>query len=194
MIKKIFFVLMAFLSLNFLKAEATTDYAYFAGGCFWCMEAEFESVKGVTSVVSGYTGGQSDNPTYKEISQGNTGHYEVIQVTFEVQQVSYEKLLEIYWKNVDPTDDTGQFCDKGAQYRSAIFARGAQQKLGAEKSKEEVIKKLKTKKVHTQIVEFKKFYEAEEFHQDYYKKNPLKYKTYKWNCGRDNTLKEVWAN
>lgn len=168
--------------------------ATFAGGCFWCMEPPFDQIKGVKSTVSGYTGGQKEDPTYEEVSSGTTGHTEALQVTYDPSQVSYEKLLEVFWKNIDPTDPNGQFCDKGNQYRSAIFYHDEEQKRLAESSKEKLVKSGQLKKpIVTEITAFKKFYPAEDYHQDYYRKNPIRYKYYRYACGRDKRLKKLWG-
>jgi len=168
--------------------------ATFAGGCFWCMEPPFEALDGVVSVTSGYTGGSKVNPTYEEVSAGGTGHAESIEVTYDPAKVSYEKLLDVYWHNVDPTTPDGQFCDHGRQYRTAIFYHDETQHRLAEESKHalEASKKLPGPIV-TEIVAAGPFYPAEEYHQDYYKKNPIRYRFYRYHCGRDQRLEEVWG-
>jgi peptide-methionine (S)-S-oxide reductase len=166
--------------------------AVFAGGCFWCEETAFEGKPGVISVVSGYAGGSKVNPTYEEVSAGGTGHAESVQVTFDPKKISYEQLLKIFWHNADPTDAEGQFCDRGNQYRSEIFYSSASQKQLAEKSKQDVMKQLH-QSIVTEIVPLKAFYPAEEYHQDYYKKNPVNYKSYRFGCGRDRRLEELWG-
>lgn len=165
--------------------------AYFAGGCFWCMEQAFEEVPGVTEVVSGYMGGHHPNPTYKEVSAGTTGHTEAIKVSYDSSKVSYEKLLEVFWHNIDPTAENKQFCDVGSQYRSGIYYLTDTEKKLAEKSKKVVAGKFD--KVHTEIKPASLFFKAEEKHQDYYKKHPLKYKFYKNRCGRPQTLNSLWG-
>jgi peptide methionine sulfoxide reductase msrA/msrB len=168
--------------------------ATFAGGCFWCTEADFEKLPGVEKVVSGYTGGKKENPAYEEVSAGTTGHVEAIQVYYDPSRVSYEELLAYFWRHVDPTDPGGQFVDRGSQYRSVIFYHDEEQKRLAEKSKEALGKSGKfDKPIVTEIVKFTRFYEAEEYHQDYYKKNPVRYKFYRYNSGRDQFLKKVWG-
>lgn len=167
--------------------------ATFAGGCFWCMEPPFEKLPGVVAVTSGFSGGQTKNPTYEEVSSGGTGHAESVQVLYDPAKVSYAQLLQTYWHNVDPTQVNGQFCDHGDQYRTAIFYGTAQEKDLAEKSKVEVEKQLKHAVV-TQIVPAAQFYAAEEYHQDFYKKNPARYSTYRLGCGRDRRLKELWGD
>ena len=167
--------------------------AIFAGGCFWCMEAEFSGTEGVLSVTSGYTGGHVKSPTYEQVSSGTTGHAEAIEIVYEPTKVSYKKLLDIYWGNIDPTDEGGQFHDRGTQYRTAIFYIGDEQRQRAEESKKAIEAKLK-KPVSTQIVAAGDFYPAEEYHQDYYKKNPIRYNAYKYGSGRIPRLKELWDN
>jgi peptide methionine sulfoxide reductase msrA/msrB len=177
------------------KEGGTLTVATFAGGCFWCTEADFGKVPGVERVVSGYTGGRKENPTYEEVSAGTTGHVEAIQVYFDPSKVTYEDLLEHFWKHVDPTDPGGQFVDRGSQYRSVIFYHDEEQKRLAEESKGELSRSGKfDKPVVTEIVKFTKFFEAEEYHQDYYAKNPIRYKFYRYNSGRDQFLKKVWGD
>ena len=166
--------------------------ATFAGGCFWCMQGEFEKLPGVASVVAGYTGGTTKNPTYEEVSSGGTGHFESVQITYDPGKISYEKLLAVYWENIDPLTANGQFCDRGEQYRSAIFFADDAQKQAAEKSKKEVGERLKAKVV-TLILPASPFYAAEEYHQDYYKKNPFRYGLYRKGCGRDELLEKIWG-
>jgi peptide-methionine (S)-S-oxide reductase len=173
-------------------AKAATGTATFAGGCFWCMESEFEKVPGVVKVVSGYTGGTLKNPTYEEVSSGGTGHFESVQVTYDPGKVSYAKLVEIYWENIDPLTANGQFCDRGEQYRSAIFVHDEAQRKVAEESKKKVGERLKGKVV-TLILPASVFYPAEEYHQDYAKKNPFRYGLYRKGCGRDELLEQIWG-
>ena len=172
-----------------------TDYktAIFAGGCFWCMEKPFEKHDGVIEAVSGYTGGHVDNPTYEQVSKGGTGHYEAVKITYDPAKISYKDLLEIFWKNIDPFNPNGQFCDIGKQYRAAIFYRTEEERLQAEISKREVEEKF-AQPVDTQILRASMFYDAEDYHQDYYKKNPIRYTFYRSRCGRDDRLEEVWDN
>ena len=166
--------------------------AIFAGGCFWCEETAFEDVPGVVAVISGYTGGQVPNPTYEQVSAGVTGHAESVQVVYDPDKISYEKLLDIFWHNVDPLQANAQFCDHGNQYRSAIFYRDAAQRKAAEASKAKLEEEDRFKgKIVTQIVAATPFYRAEEYHQDFYKKDPIQYKTYRLGCGRDARLKEL---
>ncbi len=176
------------------KEDRTTKIATFAGGCFWCTEADFEKLPGVVKVISGYTGGQKENPSYEEVSSGTTGHVEAVQVYYDPSKITYEELLDTFWRHIDPTDSGGQFVDRGSQYRSVIFYHDEEQKQLAEKSKEELGNSGKfDKPIETEILKFNKFYEAEEYHQDYYKKNPLRYKFYRYNSGRDQFLKKVWG-
>ena len=169
--------------------------ATFAGGCFWCTEADFEKVENVVEVTSGYTGGHKKNPTYDQVSAGGTGHVEAVQVVFDPEKVSYKKLLDIFWRHVDPTDPGGQFVDRGSQYRTAIFYHNDEQKRLAEKSKEELDKSKRFEKpIVTEIAKFTKFYKAEDYHQDYYKNHSIRYKYYRYASGRDQFLKKVWGN
>jgi peptide-methionine (S)-S-oxide reductase len=169
------------------KATAT-----FAGGCFWCVEEAFDAVDGVLSTTSGYTGGQRRNPTYEQVSSGETGHVEAVRVVFDPSKVSYEKLLEVFWRNVDAVDAGGQFCDRGSQYRAAVFYHSNEQRQQAEASKADIAARL-GQAVVTDIVAAGPFYQADEYHQDYYKRNPLRYKFYKWNCGRAQRLEALWG-
>jgi peptide-methionine (S)-S-oxide reductase len=183
---------LAILLLAAYAARAEQATATFAGGCFWCMEGPFESLPGVVSVTSGYTGGTKTNPSYEEVSAGGTGHAESVEIVYDPAQVSYEKLLDVFWHNIDPTVADRQFCDAGNQYRSAIFVHDAAQRKAAEASLAAVQKQLGVP-VKTQIVDAGPFYAAEDYHQDYYKKNPVRYKFYRLNCGRDRTLEQVWG-
>jgi peptide-methionine (S)-S-oxide reductase len=167
--------------------------ATFAGGCFWCMEGPFESLGGVGSAVSGYMGGQKKNPTYEEVSAGTTGHAEVVEVRYDPRKVSYEKLLEVFWHNVDPFQANAQFCDRGSQYRSAIFFHDDAQRQAAERTLKQVEERFK-KKVVTEVVPAGPFYRAEEYHQDYYQTNAIRYRMYRMGCGRDRRLKELWGS
>ena len=168
--------------------------AIFAGGCFWCMEPPYDKLDGVISTTSGYTGGMRANPTYKEVSAGTSGHIEVVQVVYDPRKVTYERLLEVFWRNIDPEDGGGQFCDRGPQYRSAIFPLDDAQKAAAERSKASLQSSGRLKKpVATEIISAKPFYPAEDYHQDYYQKNPIRYRYYRTSCGRDARLREVWG-
>ncbi|MFZ2199078.1 MAG: peptide-methionine (S)-S-oxide reductase MsrA [Thermodesulfovibrionales bacterium] len=193
-------LIIAVIGLSALLISATvmaanSEKATFAGGCFWCMEHPFDEIPGVISVTSGYTGGHENNPTYEEVSAGRTGHAEAVQVVYDPAKVTYDKLLNVFWHNIDPTTKDRQFCDSGNQYRSAIFYHSAEQQRLALQSKAQ-LEKIKTFKepVVTEIVQATQFYPAEEYHQQYYKKNPIRYKFYRTNCGRDRRLKELWGN
>lgn len=176
------------------EEKAMTRIATFAGGCFWCTEADFEKVPGVLSAVSGYTGGHKENPSYVEVSSGKTGHLEAVQVHYDPSKITYRELLDFFWRHIDPTDSGGQFVDRGSQYRSAIFYHDEGQKRLAEESKEALSKSGRfDKPIVTEILPFTTFYEAEEYHQDYYKKHWLKYKYYRNASGRDLFLKRVWG-
>ena len=168
--------------------------ATFAGGCFWCMEHPFDQLPGVVSVTSGYTGGQTKNPTYEQVSSGKTGHAESVQVLYDPTKIGFDKLLDVFWHNIDPLTRNAQFCDHGNQYRSAIFYHTEEQHRLAEASKQQLEQSHRfQQRIVTQIVPASTFYPAEEYHQHYYRKNPLRYKFYRWNCGRDQRLKEVWG-
>jgi peptide-methionine (S)-S-oxide reductase len=168
--------------------------AIFAGGCFWCMEPPFDKLDGVLSTTSGYIGGSKADPTYEQVTAGRTGHYEAVQIEYDPARVGYDKLLEVFWRNIDPVDPTGQFCDKGPQYRSAIFALDEEQRKLAEASKAALDKSGKLpSRVVTEILPAARFYAAEDYHQDYYRKNPGRYTFYRWNCGRDGRLQQLWG-
>ncbi|WP_461480791.1 peptide-methionine (S)-S-oxide reductase MsrA [Porticoccus sp.] len=176
-----------------MNALATTEKAIFAGGCFWCMEPPFDKLEGVITTVSGYTGGQKENPGYREVSAGGTGHLEAIEVTYDPDKVSYETLLRTFWTNIDPLNAKGQFCDRGSQYLTAIFYLDEAQKDAAQASKQALLEsQLFDKTIVTRIRPASTFYPAEEYHQDYYTKNPLKYHYYRNGCGRDIRLKQLW--
>jgi peptide methionine sulfoxide reductase msrA/msrB len=169
--------------------------ATFAGGCFWCVESDFEKVDGVVEAISGYTGGQKPNPTYKEVSAGGTGHAEAVQVRYDPDKITYKELLDVFWRHVDPTDAGGQFVDRGSQYRPAIFYHDEEQKRIAEESRTELEKSGRfSKPIATEIVPITEFYTAEEYHQDYYRKNPLRYKFYRHGSGRNQFLKSTWGD
>ncbi len=198
-------LLVVFVSQNWLThtaaartpgaASTQKAVATFAGGCFWCVEADFEKVKGVAEAISGYAGGEEVNPSYKQVSSGRTGHAEVVQVIYDPAQVSYSALLDVFWKHVDPTDGGGQFVDRGAQYRSAIFYHDETQKQLAEKSKEQLAASgVFHKPIVTEISPLTKFYRAEEYHQDYYKNHSIRYRFYRYGSGRDQFLEKAWKN
>jgi len=169
--------------------------ATFAGGCFWCMEPPFDAVPGVTATISGYTGGRTVDPSYEQVSSGSTGHAESVDVIYDPKKVTYEQLLDVFWHNIDPTVKDQQFCDHGSQYRTAIFFHDDAQRRAAEASKAALEKSKPFKEpIVTQIVMANAFYSAEEYHQDYYKKNPVRYKIYRTGCGRDARLRELWGD
>ena len=183
-------------TLVFIISISTVSYSYadkavFAGGCFWCVEAAYQDVDGVTAAVSGFTGGSLQNPTYR----GNhKGHYEAVEITYDPAIISYQELLDIFWINIDPFDDRGQFCDKGFSYLSAIFAVDESQQQLATASRAKVVAQFSEKKVITPILAGNKFWPVEEYHQDYYLKNPLRYKYYRYGCGRDARLQDIWGD
>lgn len=176
-----------------MAAEPTTDTAIFAGGCFWCMQPEFDNMPGVTQTVVGYTGGNVANPTYEQVSSDTTGHYEAIEVTYDPAKVSYEKLLDTYWNNIDPLDAGGQNYDRGQHYQTVIFTRDDAQRKAAEASKEKVAKFFAPREVATRILPAKPFYAAEDYHQKYYEKSSVRYKMYKVGSGRESNLDQVWG-
>jgi len=174
--------------------QTATAKATFAGGCFWCVEEVFEQVDGVVSATSGYIGGEVPNPTYEQVSDGGTGHAEAVEIVYDPAKVTYDRLLELFWRNVDPLAVDQQFCDKGRQYRSAVFYHDEAQRRAAEASKAALeASKRFDRPIATEIVPAGSFYPAEKYHQDYYRKNPVRYKFYKWNCGRAQRLKELWG-
>jgi peptide-methionine (S)-S-oxide reductase len=193
-IKKVFAIILAiFINVN-ISYSKNTNEAYFAGGCFWCMEDSFEKVKGVEEVISGYSGGELKNPTYKEVTYGNTGHFEVAKIIYDENIINYKELLNLYWQNIDPFDSAGQFCDKGLSYRSVAFYKNENEKKEIEISIKNIEKRFKGKKVVTFIRKFKKFYPAEDYHQNYYQENFMNYLLYKKACGREKTLEKIWKN
>jgi peptide-methionine (S)-S-oxide reductase len=192
--------LYAAVSMNALAGEASKsspagrEKATFAGGCFWCMEPPFDRLEGVVSTTSGYTGGHTKNPTYSQVSSGTTGHAEAVEILYDPKKISYAELLEVFWRNIDPTTDDRQFCDWGRQYRPGIFYHNEEQRRLAEQSKVALNRSKPFKEpIVTEIVPASEFYPAEEYHQDFYKKNPVRYKFYRYNCGRDERLKELWG-
>lgn len=194
------FVLLYVCSVGLFSSQANADSAdakeikkaIFAGGCFWCMEPPFDALDGVISTTSGYIGGSKKTANYKKVSAGGTGHYEAIEIEYDPAKVSFDKLLEVFWVNVDPYDDRGQFCDKGSQYLSGIFYLDDEQKQAALKSKAKTARALPYMVV-TEVIEASPFYAAEAYHQNYYQRNSLRYKFYRKGCGRDNRLFEVWG-
>ncbi len=163
-----------------------------AGGCFWCVESDFDTITGVVETISGYTGGTTDNPTYGDVTAGGTGHREAVQITYDPEKVSYEDLLTAFWSSVDPTDADGQFCDRGISYATAIFVADETERALAEASKEEAAKRL-GQAIVTPIEEASAFFPAENYHQDYYQKNPIRYQYYRWSCGRNQRVEELWG-
>lgn len=196
------FLIASLLLPGLIQAQQTSDKqgagkvetAIFAGGCFWCVESDFDKVPGVIATTSGYIGGHKKNPTYKEVSRGGTGHTEAVKITYDPDQVNYAQLLEVFWPSIDPTTPNSQFCDHGSQYRSGIFYINAEQQKLAETSKAAQEKsKPFTAPIVTEITQAGEFYPAEEYHQDYYTKNPVRYKFYRYRCGRDQRLEELWG-
>ena len=195
--KKLLVTTLLSLSITSGAAFAAEDgmkEAVFAGGCFWCLEKDFEAKNGVIEAVSGYAGGESANPTYKQVSGGGSGHKEVIQVTYDPAVITYGDLLKVFWQNIDPFDDKGQFCDKGDQYRAAIFYGSDAEQDMAEQSKALIETQVLKTDVVTGVEPLNAFYPAEDYHQNYYKTNSVKYKFYRWNCGRDARLEALWEN
>ncbi len=185
--------LLALLALAPAQAQ-TRAVAIFAGGCFWCMEPPFDKLDGVLATTSGYIGGTKADPTYEQVTSGRTGHYEALQIEYDPARISYDRLLEVFWRNIDPLDASGQFCDKGPQYRAAIFALDDNQRTAADASKAALEKSGKLPgRIVTEILPAAKFYPAEDYHQDYYRKNPASYTYYRWSCGRDRRLERLWG-
>ena len=187
--------LIAIIAQHGVAAEnGNLAKATFAGGCFWCMEPPFDKLPGVVSTTSGYTGGKKLNPTYREVSDGDTGHAEAVQIVYDPAKISYQQLLNVFWRNIDPTVKDQQFCDHGSQYRTGIFVHDDMQKKQADAAKAALLKSKPFKAdIVTEITAASTFYPAEDYHQDYYLKNPVKYKFYRFNCGRDARLKELWG-
>lgn len=173
---------------------ASTASAIFAGGCFWCIEADFEKLPGVIGAESGYTAGRTVNPTYEQVSAGGTGHTEAVRVTYDPAKVSYPQLVDYFWRHIDPTVKDRQFCDAGTQYRSGIYWQSEAEKKVAEASRDALLKSGKLPQIHSEIIAATTFYPAEEYHQDYYKKNPIRYAYYRKSCGRDARVQEIWGN
>jgi len=189
---KYFFIILFFLTDINVSYSSQKDKAYFAGGCFWCVEESFEKLKGVEEVISGYSGGITENPTYKEVTYGKTGHFEVVEVIYDKKLISFKELLTNFWINIDPFDAYGQFCDKGYSYRSVAFYQSDEEKSLVEKDVKELENKF-NKKVVTYIRNFEKFYKAEDYHQDFYKIKLQRYLSYKKACGREEILKRIWS-
>lgn len=195
-------VIVSFLTLagnggniSLARAADATETAIFAGGCFWCVESDFDHVPGVLTTTSGYTGGTVADPTYKIVTAGGSGHYESVQITFDPETISYAKLLDIFWRTVDPTDDGGQFCDRGASYKTAIFTTSDEQQKIAEASKRDLVESGKLKApIVTLVAPATEFYPAEEYHQNFYEKSPVRYKFYRFTCGRDAKVESIWGD
>lgn len=185
-------LLLLTLLSPFVLAEDTAE-AVFAGGCFWCMEPPYDELDGVLETTSGYTGGHVEDPSYQEVVAGGTGHYEAVKVTYDPSRVDYQTLLDVFWRNIDPLDAGGQFCDRGNSYRAAVFYRTPEQERLARASKESVKARF-DQPVVTEILKASEFYPAEEYHQNYYEKNPVRYKYYRFRCGREARLDELWAD
>jgi peptide-methionine (S)-S-oxide reductase len=186
-------LLIAGTSVAWSQTAQQRAVATFAGGCFWCVEADFDKVEGVISTTSGYTGGKEANPSYGQVSSGRTGHTEAVEIVYDPAKVSYEKLLDVFWRNHDPLAKDRQFCDKGAQYRAGIFFHNDEQRKLAEATRKKVAAKFAPRQVHTEVTAASEFYAAEDYHQDYYTKNPLRYRFYRHNCGRDQRLEDLWG-
>jgi methionine-S-sulfoxide reductase len=199
MVMRLFFAIIltfAFSIPVFAESHPTTkiETAILAGGCFWCIEADYEKLDGVLEVISGYIGGHVENPTYKQVSAGRTGHIEAVKVSYDASKISYTKILNFFWHHIDPTRDDGQFCDRGSQYRPAIFYETANQKTQAIASKQQIEQtKPFAEPLKVELIQATTFYPAEEYHQDYYLKNPLRYHFYRYNCGRDARVEQLWG-
>lgn len=177
----------------FAQPAPKTEVATFAGGCFWCTEADFDKVPGVISTTSGFIGGKVANPTYQQVTTGTTGHTEAVEIVFDPAKVSYRQLLDVFWRNHDPLNKSGQFCDRGDMYRPGIFVHSDAQRELAEASKKQVQNRFAPRAVQTEITTASTFYKAEDYHQDFHEKNPVRYKLYRFNCGRDHRLEELWG-
>lgn len=193
--KKLLLISTLFLNVNSITyANTNTETAILAGGCFWCIESDYEKLDGIIEAESGYTGGHVENPTYKQVSSGGSGHIEAVKITYDANKINYSQILDYFWRHIDPTRDDGQFCDRGPQYRPAIFYLDETQKKIAERSTSEISKsKPFDDDIKVELIKASTFYSAEEYHQDYYKKNPLRYKFYRYNCGRDARVEELWG-
>ena len=192
--KKIFAIILAILLNTSISYSKNINDAYFAGGCFWCVEEFFEKTNGVKEVISGYSGGELENPTYKQVTYQDTGHFETVKIIYDENIIKYKELLSLYWKNIDPFDSSGLFCDMGLSYRSVAFYKNHNEKKQIENSIKNIEKRFKGKKVVTFVREFKKFYPAEDYHQDYYQEKFMNYLLYKKACGREKTLEKIWKN
>lgn len=189
-------LLLSLVSASVLATESTptaSATAIFAGGCFWCLEADFEKLPGVIAAESGYTASKTPNPTYEQVSSGTTGHAEAVRVTYNTEKLSYPQLVDYFWRHIDPTARDRQFCDIGTQYRTGIYWQNEAERKVAEASRDALLKSGKVSKIHTEIIAATTFYPAEEYHQDYYKKNPARYTSYRKGCRRDERLLEIWG-
>lgn len=189
-------LLLSLVSASVLATESTptaSATAIFAGGCFWCLEADFEKLPGVIAAESGYTASKTPNPTYEQVSSGTTGHAEAVRVTYDTEKLSYPQLVDYFWRHIDPTARDRQFCDIGTQYRTGIYWQNEAERKVAEASRDALLKSGKASKIHTEIIAATTFYPAEEYHQDYYKKNPARYASYRKGCRRDERLLEIWG-
>lgn len=194
LMKNVLALILLAASITSLASHAAEEKTILAGGCFWCMESDFEKLEGVTDVISGFTGGTADNPTY---NGDHEGHYEAVEITYDPDKVSYRELLDHFWVNIDPFDGIGQFCDKGPSYLSAIFVANEEERSIAQQTRREVVAQFPNRKVVTPILDAATFYPIkgdESYHQDYYKKSPLRYQAYRWGCGRDKRLEEIWGD
>ncbi len=196
LLRGLLFIIMSFFAVNSVEAQISEkpkniETAIIAAGCFWCIESDYDKVNGVITTTSGYIGGSSEDASYKKVSSGQTNHYEALKIEYDADKLSYNDILNIFWRNHDLFDDQGQFCDKGGQYRAGVFVLNQNQRKTAESSKQET-QKLFTKPIVTQIMDATNFYPAEDYHQDYHIRNPIRYKFYRGRCGRDNRLKEIW--
>lgn len=188
------FVLSSLIFPLSIQAAEKTESAILAGGCFWCVESDYEKLEGVIEVISGYTGGHVDNPTYQLVGTGKSGHIEAAEIFYDPEKINYQQILDFFWRHIDPTNDKGQFCDFGPQYRPAIFYKDDQQKQIAEASLRAITKDKPFKEpIRVELIKSSKFYPAEDYHQDYYKKNPYRYKFYRYSCGRDKRVEELWG-
>jgi methionine-S-sulfoxide reductase len=193
-IKTFLFALFYLVTVQTTYAQTKSETAILAGGCFWCIESDFEKLDGINDVVSGYIGGHVDNPTYQQVSAGNTGHIEAAVINFDPDKISYSEVLDYFWHHIDPTNDKGQFCDFGPQYRPAIFYQDENQhKLALASTRKIEQNKPFNEPLKVELIKATKFYPAEDYHQDYYKKNPYRYKYYRYSCGRDKRVEELWG-
>ncbi|MDA0781769.1 MAG: peptide-methionine (S)-S-oxide reductase MsrA [Rickettsiales bacterium] len=193
-VKKFLITILITTVITMANANAKNETATLAGGCFWCIESDFEKIGGIISVTSGYTGGSEPNPTYEQVSSGATGHVEAVQIVFDANIITYRRIMDKFWRSIDPLNARGQFCDIGPQYRSEVFYHNEEQKQIAEETRKQIDDSgVLPSKIVTKITEASEFYPAEEYHQNYYKKNPVRYKYYRYSCGRDKRVEELWG-